>query len=123
MVCVLAIMLIICGCGCIYFYRRRGQMENNRVIYTSSPGLLQTHRPNGEEHTRANNNNPYASNINNRHTPSAPPDLHTLGTVYSIPADTSSEKPPEVSFNPPTYQEATTDNIYWDPRTNTDNKY
>ena len=29
---------------------------------------------------------------------------------------TSSDKPPDVSFNPPTYEEATTTgNVYWNP--------
>ena len=48
--------------------------------------------------------------------PSAPP------AVYSVP-NAHSENQPDVSFNLPTYQKAATDNIYWDPRTNTDNKY
>ena len=93
-------------------------MENNRVVYTSSPGWLQTQRPNGGEQRRVNNNNPNRRNRSQNHTPSAPP------AVYSIP-DASSEKPPEVSFNPPTYEEAITGNVYWDPSapdTKTDNK-
>ena len=46
------------------------------------------------------------------HTPSAPP----AANIYTIPDySTGSDKPPDVSFNPPTYEEATTvGNVDWD---------
>ena len=53
-------------------------------------------------------NNPNRTNESQDEPPSAPP------AVYSI-TESSFEKPPEVSFNPPTYEEATTGNVYWDP--------
>ena len=57
-------------------------------------------RPDGGEQTRINQYRQF-------HTPSAPP------AVYSIP-DVSRGQPPQVSYNAPAYEEATTGNVYWD---------
>ena len=52
-------------------------------------------------------NNPNRTNESQDDTPSAPP------AVYSIP-DASRGQPPQVSYNAPAYEEATTGNVYWD---------
>ena len=92
----LLIIMVICfAIGLlIYFYqfkknanKRRNSLENTGVI-----------------------NNPNRTNESQDDTPSAPP----AAAAYSI-TDTSLEKPSEVSFNPPTYEEATMGNVYWDP--------
>ena len=105
-------------------------MEANRVANTSSPGWLQTQGTNEGGENRGNNNLPNRPGIN--HTPpapSAPPaGISSLGNIYSIP-NTSSDKPPDVMFNPPTYEEATTTgNVYWNldpsaPDTAPDKRY
>ena len=61
-------------------------------------------------HRRANN---LLTRPRRNQTPSAPP----ASSIYSIP-DASTDKPPDVSFNPPTYEEATTmGNVNWNPDT------
>ena len=52
-------------------------------------------------------NNPNRTNESQDDTPSAPP------AVYSIP-DASRGQPPQVSYNAPAFEEATTGNVYWD---------
>ena len=94
-------------CFCCKFLLMRSRVETNRVAYTSSPGWLQTQRPNDGGERRGNN---LLTRPRRNQTPSAPP----ASSIYSIP-DTSSDKPPDVSFNPPTYEEATTGNVNWNP--------
>ena len=123
----IALVLLFFCCKFIDASKRRSRMANNRVVYTNSPGWLQTQRPNVTRQAggqnRANSNLFTRPQRNRNHTPSAPP----AANVYTIP-DASTDKPPDVSlFNPPTYEEATTTgNVYWDPSSpdqNADKKY
>ena len=110
-------LLFFCFCTrCILqSSKMRSRMETNRVAYTSSPGWLQTQRPNEGGQRRANNLLTRPTRNQTPPAPSAPPaGISSLGNIYSIP-DTSTDKPPDVSFNPPTYEEATTGNVNWNP--------
>ena len=114
-------MASIFALGLLFVCCKTVKKGGDRVAYTSSPGWLQTQRPQGGggggEQARGNNNVNNTPNRRNRsHTPSATPSAPPAANVYSIPdADASADKPPDVSFNPPTYEEATTGNVYWNP--------
>ena len=110
-------MASIFALGLLFVCCKTVKKGGDRVACTSSPGWLQTQRPQGGEQARGNNNVNNTPNRRNRsRDPSATPSAPPAANVYSIPdADASADKPPDVSFNPPTYEEATTGNVYWNP--------